>query len=755
MHESIQSLLDQEARTKAIVETVVDGIITINAKGIIETVNPATLKMFGYVEEELLGQNIKILMPNPYRDKHDGYLAHHMKTGEKRIIGIGREVEGQRKDGSVFPIELSISEMMVSGNKMFTGIIRDITERKREEARRKEIENRTKAIIETVVDGIITINMYGIIETVNPATLKIFGYEEHEMIGQNVKMLMPNPYHDEHDGYLEHYRETSEKRVIGIGREVEGQRKDGSIFPLELAVSEMDVDGKRMFTGIVRDITDRKEAQRMKEEFISTVSHELRTPLTSIRGSIGLLTGGAAGEFGDKAKQLLTIAQNNTERLLLLINDILDISKIEAGKMDFVFKPLDVQTLLDQAIESNEGYAREHKVDFTVDNAVKGAIINADEGRLMQVMNNLMSNAAKFAPAGDHVRISAVRHHQQIRISVTDHGSGIPKELQPRIFDKFTQADSSDTRKVGGTGLGLNITKQIVEKHSGRISFVTEEGVGTTFYFDIPELVNHKHETHTENIKRPGEQRVLVCDDDKDVAALIRLMLAQSGFEADIALTAKEAETLLKKNNYVAMTLDIQLPDKDGVTLYKELRESNHIKHVPVVFVSVKASKAYQGEIKSIQDSAEWVDKPIKELELIEALEKAVNRGSPEDLIHILHVEDDADIRQLVSMLLDEQFVITHAASVQEAEMQLNNLQGKLFDLVLLDIGLPDGSGLDLLEDIAKLDFAPEILVFSADDIQVHNIEQIQDSLVKSKTTNEQLIQKIKSIVVNRKGKKS
>lgn len=251
MHESIQSLLDQEARTRAIVETVVDGIITINPQGIIETVNPATLKMFGYAEDELLGQNIKILMPDPYRSEHDGYLAHHMHTGEKNVIGIGREVQGQRKNGEIFPLELAVSEMEVSGKKMFTGIVRDITERKQAEARQKESEARTKAIINTVVDGIITINMRGIIETVNPATLKIFGYEADEMIGQNVKMLMPNPYHDEHDGYLKHYDDTGEKRVIGIGRDVQGQRKNGEVFPLELAVNEMEVNGIRMFTGIV------------------------------------------------------------------------------------------------------------------------------------------------------------------------------------------------------------------------------------------------------------------------------------------------------------------------------------------------------------------------------------------------------------------------------------------------------------------------------------------------------------------------
>jgi len=754
MQESTQHLLDQEARTRAIVDTVVDGIITINPKGIIETVNPATLSIFGYAEEELLGQNIKILMPDPYKSEHDGYLAHHMQTGEKNVIGIGREVQGQRKNGEVFPLELAVSEMEVSGKKMFTGIIRDITARKQAEVQLKESEARTKAIIDTVVDGIITINMRGIIETVNPATLKIFGYEKDEMVGQNVKMLMPNPYHDEHDGYLKHYDDTGEKRVIGIGREVQGQRKSGEVFPLELAVSEMEVSGVRMFTGIVRDVTERKAAEKMKEEFVSTVSHELRTPLTSIRGSIGLLTGGLAGEFSEKANQLLNIAQNNTERLLLLINDILDLSKIEAGKMDFHFKEVDLQSVLEHAVDAIDGYAKEHGVEFVIENSVEGAKIQADEGRLMQVLNNLMSNAAKFAPAGDKVRISAVRHHHQIRISVTDHGPGIPKELQPRIFDKFTQADSSDTRQVGGTGLGLNITKAIVEKHNGRIAFVTEVGVGTTFYFDIPEIKSREIEQTDLKVIRPANNKILICDDEQDIASLIRLMLAQSGFESDIALSAEEAEKCLQESGpYAAMTLDIQLPEKDGVTLYKELRGSTNLKKLPVVFVSVKAEKVCTTDPFFIDNPLPYVTKPIDETSLVEAIESAMGSRDGQHPVHILHVEDDYDIRQLITLLMGDNFVITQAGSVAEAESQLKNLDGQLFDLVLLDIGLPDGSGLDLLDTISSLEHSPEVLVFSADDIQVKHLEQVTESLVKSKTSNEQLIAKIKSIISNKRGR--
>jgi len=359
-----------------------------------------------------------------------------------------------------------------------------------------------------------------------------------------------------------------------------------------------------------------------------------------------------------------------------------------------------------------------------------------------------MSNAAKVAPEGDKVRVSAVRHHQQIRISVTDHGPGIPKELQPRIFDKFTQADSSDTRQVGGTGLGLNITKAIVEKHNGRIAFVTEVGVGTTFYFDIPELKSHDFKRSKVEVLRSRDNKVLICDDEQDIASLIRLMLAQSGFDSDIALSAEAAEELLRdKGPYVAMTLDIQLPEKDGVTLYKQLRDNTILQNLPVVFVSVKAEKVCTTDPFFIDNPLPCVTKPIDENSLIEAIELAMEKEGSKLPIHILHVEDDYDIRQLITMLMEDNVVITQAGTVSEAEQQLKNLGGKRFDLVLLDIGLPDGSGLDLLQTIADLDYPPEVLVFSADDIQVNDLAQVTESLVKSKTTNEQLINKINSII--------
>ncbi|MDH5326574.1 MAG: PAS domain S-box protein, partial [Gammaproteobacteria bacterium] len=238
-------------------ENIVDGIITINESGIVQDFNRAAEKIFGYKADEVVGHNINKLMPNPYAEEHDGYLSNYVETGNAKIIGIGREVEGMRKDGSTFPLELAVSEMLIDGERLFSGIVRDITERKNIERTLRATETRQRAVLEHTVDGIITINESGIVQDFNLAAEKIFGYQADEVIGNNINVLMPNPYAREHDSYLKNYFQTGKARIIGIGRDVEGMRKDGSTFPLELAVSEMVIDGERLFSGIVRDITER------------------------------------------------------------------------------------------------------------------------------------------------------------------------------------------------------------------------------------------------------------------------------------------------------------------------------------------------------------------------------------------------------------------------------------------------------------------------------------------------------------------
>ena len=360
-----------------------------------------------------------------------------------------------------------------------------------------ESERRQRVILDNVVDGIITMDARGTVMAFNPAAERIFGYQADEVIGQNVKCLMPEPYQAEHDGYLENYHATGERKIIGIGREVEGLRADGQKVPLELWVVEVEQDNERLYIGMLRDISDRLQVDRMKKEFVSTVSHELRTPLTSIKGSLGLVSGGALGEIPAEVHSMIDVAINNSDRLMLLINDLLDIEKIESGKMDFYIEPINVMAFIHDVLSANQGYADEQKVLFKVTHEEPGAMMLGDSARLMQVMANLISNAAKYSPKSDYVEISVYRKNGRIEISVRDHGPGIPEEFHERMFEKFAQADSSDTRRVGGTGLGLSITRAIVERHDGRIDYESMAGEGTRFFFELAEYVVEREENHS------------------------------------------------------------------------------------------------------------------------------------------------------------------------------------------------------------------------------------------------------------------
>jgi PAS domain S-box-containing protein len=617
------------------------------------------------------------------------------------------------------------------------GTVQDITQLTEVERAARDSSQFTQSILDNAVDGIITIDERGMVGTFNRAAERIFGYKAAEVMGRNIKMLMPEPYQSQHDDYLRNYRKTGVARVIGVGREVEGLRRDGSTFPMDLAVSRSAHEGRPLFIGIVRDITERKRIEKMKAEFISTVSHELRTPLTSIRGALGLLSGGAVGELPTQVNAMLKIASNNTERLLLLINDILDMQKIESGQMVFRFQKLELTPFLRQVLQDMVGYGDQHRVKFVLTRDVPDIHLYADKDRFTQVMANLLSNAAKFSPPNDQVEVAVARQQDRLRISVTDHGLGIPPEFQPRLFERFTQADSSDTRQKGGTGLGLAITKAIVEKHGGRIGFITHPGVGTTFYVDMPLLMGDTPEPRfVPPLAAQNYSRILVVEDDADVAALIQRMLAEAGFDADIAGDAAQARAMLAANRkaYALMTLDIMLPGEDGISLFRSLREEAQTQDLPVVVLSVKADEARQILNGGAVGVLDWLAKPIDPQRLVSVVRGAAKPGQ---LPRVLHVEDDADIIQVVAAMLKESCTLEAATTVAAAR---NALLQQEFDMVLLDIGLPDGSGLDLLDTIEHRMHPPKVVVFSAQDVPPSMAARVGAVLVKSRTSNEELL---------------
>jgi len=259
------------------------------------------------------------------------------------------------------------------------------------------------------------------------------------------------------------------------------KKSDGEEIPVEITLAHYVVADKERLYCVWRDITERKEVDKMKDEFISVVSHELRTPLTSIVGSLGLLNGGSLGDIPQKASPLIDIAYKNSMQLRSLINDILDLSKIEAGGLEYDMVPLSVSSLLEQSVTNNEPYAKEYGCQFALHPTDKTLMIQGDESKLLQVMNNLLSNAIKFSPSGSCVDLRAVRLEEKIHIHIRDYGDGIPEEFQPKLFNKFSQVDSTNTRRTGGSGLGLSISKAIIEVHQGKITYHTEKGKGTTF----------------------------------------------------------------------------------------------------------------------------------------------------------------------------------------------------------------------------------------------------------------------------------
>jgi PAS domain S-box-containing protein len=431
--------------------------------------------------------------------------------------------------------------------------------------RAEDLTLRQQRIFDSAKDGIIMLDDQGRIESCNAAAERMFGYGPDELIGTNVSQLFQTaPKAEEIAEFL---KRLQRRRAGDVGRiqEFPGLRRDGSSFPADVAMSPVPLRDGQRYVAIVRDITERKQIEQMKSEFVSTVSHELRTPLTSIAGSLGLLAGGAAGPLPERADRLIRIAHGNSERLVRLINDILDIEKIESGRMTFDVRPLPVRPLLDQAIQANRAFAEGFGVDLTLTAGGEGLVVLADQDRLMQVVTNLLSNAAKFSPKGGVVEVGAGLRGRSVRISVADRGAGIPEEFKPRIFGKFAQADSSDTRQKGGTGLGLSIVKEIVVRLGGTVGFESAPGQGTIFHVDLP-----AHEEGKPAQEESHLPRILHVDDDPDVlhvaaGALQPFALVRS------AHSVEEARSELERNSFDLLILDVTLADGSSLPLVAEL----------------------------------------------------------------------------------------------------------------------------------------------------------------------------------------
>lgn len=494
----LTGLSKEQALLKAIVDTAVDAIITIDERGLILTANPAVQRVFGYEPREVVGKNVSMLMPDPFRSEHDGYLSNYIETGVNKIIGIGREVKGLRRSGAIFPIDLAVSETITERGRIFTGIVRDISERKETEEALRSERALLRAVVETAVDAILTIDEQGSIKTLNSAAERLFGYERDELIGRNVNILMPEPFHTEHDSYLSNYRESGVAKIIGIGREVVGRRKDGLLIPLELAVSESTIEEVTIFTGILRDISERKNSEmeikhlnedlerrvaertseltRLVEElegFSYTVAHDLRQPLRVINAMASLVLEDDRRNLGPESIERLASIKHASIKMNHLMDDLLGLARI--GRAGVKRQPLDLSAISTIILES----LPDPKPQWTV---ASGLLEEADVELVTMAVRNLIENAWKYR-SPERIAVIEIGRVDANTYFIKDNGIGFDMAYASKLFKPF-QRLHRDT-EYPGTGIGLANVKRAIEKHGGGIAVHSEEGRGTTFYFTL------------------------------------------------------------------------------------------------------------------------------------------------------------------------------------------------------------------------------------------------------------------------------
>lgn len=718
---STEALEEITEFNRALIDTSPIGLALTGMDGTLIDVNPAFLKIIGYTEEEAKKLTYWEITPTEFAEQE----AFQLKSLEESGKYGPYEKEYIYKDGHRVPVRLNGLIIKRRGENYIWSTVEDITLYKESIENLSKSEARKRAILESTVDGIVVINHKGTVETFSPSAERIFGYDAAEVIGNNVNMLMPEPYHTEHDTYLANFMGGGAPKIIGFGREVSGKRKDGSVFPMELTVSI--VRGDRMsFVGTVRDITDRKENEQLiiqaKEEaeaateaksaFLANMSHEIRTPMNAI---IGMSYLALQTQLTPKQHNYLDKINRSAENLLGIINDILDFSKIESGHFDVEKVSFFLEDVLETLINiiSVQAAAKKIELVFDIDLNLPMMLLG-DPLRLGQILLNLCSNAIKFSDVNTNV-IIAMSHERAddatilFKASVKDQGIGMTPQEKQKLFTPFMQADASTTRKFGGTGLGLTITKKLVEMMGGEIWLESEYGHGSSFFFTInlgiQEEANLFHQSSIRNML--SSLNILIVDNNPLTRETILKILGSFSMNVDITGSSEEALALIHQHE---SPYDVILLDTNFQLQIQNIYEVIQ----PQITKIILMCNMHDPQMSRLREEngidANVVYKPLTPSSLLDAImvsqgkEKILNRRLKlrhreleQELIKLrgakLLLVEDNDINQELArdLLQNNGMIVTIAENGQKA---LDILSYETFDGILMDCQMPVMDGL-------------------------------------------------------------